>query len=44
MNDYIVTITVSDGENTITSDFYVEGFSLEDAVHRLENDLDVCLI
>lgn len=41
MNEYRVTIIITDGENELTQDFYVEAESFNEAVANLENDLDI---
>ena len=43
MTDYLVHISITDGENTVENDFYMEAENFEEAVKDLERQLDVSL-
>lgn len=42
LRDYKCTISVTDGEQVSSQDFYVEAESFEEAVAKVQSDLDIC--
>lgn len=42
LHDYKCTISVTDGEQVTSQDFYVEAESFEEAVAKVQSDLDIC--
>ena len=43
MKQYLVHISITDGENTVENDFYMDSENFTAAVEDLEQTLDVCL-
>ena len=41
MNDYRVTISITDGEQIEEQDFYVEAETFEEAVEKIKSDLGI---
>jgi hypothetical protein len=43
MKEVLVKISITDGEQTVSNEFYVEADNFDEAVEKVENDLDVSL-
>lgn len=44
MKEFLVKIIITDGEQTVNNEFYVEAENFDEAVNKVESDLDFLLI